>query len=72
MEKEVVIKVLKTNENRDAAEKKKNVMIYDLKEKVIPMRIKKEKEETKCIQEILKQLNDVDENTEFETEESVT
>ena len=34
-----MIKVLKTNENivRDAAEKKKNVMIYGLKGKVIPM-----------------------------------
>ena len=42
MEKEV-IKVLKTNENivRDAAEKKKNVMIYGLKEKIIPMRTKR-------------------------------
>ena len=44
MEKEV-IKILKTNENmiRDAAEKKNNIMIYRLKEKVIPMKIKKKK-----------------------------
>ena len=58
MEKEE-IKVFKTIENivRDAAEKKKNVMMYGLKEKVIPMRIKREKEETKCIKEIPKQLN---------------
>ena len=57
MEKEV-IEVLKTIENiiRDAAEKKKNVMIYGLKEKVIPMRTKREKEETKCIKEILKTI----------------
>ena len=69
MEKEV-IKVLKNNENivRDAAEKKKNVMIYGLKEKVISMRTKREKEGTKCIKEILKQLNDEDENTKFEKE----
>ena len=40
-------------------------MIYGLKEKVIPMRIKREKEETKCIKEILKQFNDEDENTKF-------
>ena len=34
-------------------------MIYGLNEKVITMRIKIEKEETKCIKEILlKQLND--------------
>ena len=38
-------------------------MIYGLKEKFIPMRTKREKEETKCIKEILKQLNDEDENT---------
>ena len=46
--KKKVIKVLKTNGNifRDAAEKKKNVMIYGLKEKVIPMRIKREKKLT--------------------------
>ena len=43
-------------------------MIYGLKEKLIPMRIKREKEETKCIKEILKQLNDEDENTKFEKE----
>ena len=41
-------------------------MIYGLKEKVTPMRIKREKEETKCIKEILKQLNDEDENTKYE------
>ena len=65
MEKKV-IKVLKPNENivRDSR-KKKNVMIYGLKEKVIPMRIKREKE-TKCIKKILKQFNDEDENTKFE------
>ena len=50
----------------DAAEKKKNVMIYGLKERVIPMRTKREKEETTCIKKILKQLNDEDENTKFE------
>ena len=68
--KKEVIKVLKTNENivRDATEKKKNVMIYGLKKKVIPMRTKRKKEETKCIKEILKQLNDEDENTKFEEE----
>ena len=67
MDKEV-IEILKTNENivRDAAEKKKNVIIYGLKEKVIPMKAKREKEETKCIKEILKQLNYEDENTKFE------
>ena len=32
------------------------------------MRIKREKEETKCIKEILKQLNDEDGNTKFEEE----
>ena len=44
MEKKV-INVSKTNENiiRDAGEKKKNVMIYRLKERVIPMRTKREK-----------------------------
>ena len=44
MEKKV-IKVLKTNENivRDAAEKKKNVMIYGLKEQVIHMRTKRKR-----------------------------
>ena len=43
-------------------------MIYGLKEKVIPMRTVKEKEETKCIKEILKQLKDEDENTKLEEE----
>ena len=72
MKKEVII-VLKTNENivRDTAEKKKNVIIYKLKEKVIPMGIKREKEDTKCIKEILKQLNDADEDTKFEEEVEV-
>ena len=72
MEKKV-IKVLKTNENivRDAAEKKKNVMIYGLKEKVLPMRTKREKEETKCIKEILKHDDDEDKNTKFEEVEEV-
>ena len=48
MNEKEVIKVLKTNENivRDAAEKKKNIMIYGLKGKVITMRIKREQEET--------------------------
>ena len=32
------------------------------------MKIKREKEETKSIKEILKQLNDEDENTKFEEE----
>ena len=41
-------------------------MIYGLKQKVIPIRTMREKEETKCIKEILKQLNDEDENTKFE------
>ena len=41
-------------------------MIYGLKEKVITMRIKREKEETKCIKNILKQISDEDENTKFE------
>ena len=43
-------------------------MIYGLKEKVITIRIKREKEETKCIQEIIKQLNDENENTKSEEE----
>ena len=43
-------------------------MIYGLKEKIITMRIKREKEETRCIKEIVKQLNDEDENTKFEEE----
>ena len=66
MEKEV-IKVLKTIENivREA-EKKKNLMIYGLKEKVISIRTEREQEETKYIKEILKQLNDEDENIKFE------
>ena len=42
-------------------------MIYEFKEKVINMRIKRKKE-TKCIKEILKQLNDEEENTKFEEE----
>ena len=66
MEKEV-IKVLKTIENivREA-EKKKNLMIYGLKEKVISIRTEREQEETKYIKEILKQLNEEDENIKFE------
>ena len=52
MEKEV-IKVLKSNSQRRSREEK-NVIIYELKEKVIPMRIKIEKEETKSIKAITK------------------
>ena len=43
-------------------------MIYGLKENVIPIRIKREKEETKCIKEILKQINYEDVNTKSEEE----
>ena len=39
-----------------------------MKEKVIPIRIKREKEETKSINEIRKQLNDDDEDIKFEEE----
>ena len=56
------------NTVRNAAEKKMNVIIYGLKEKVIPMRIKREKEETNSMKEILKQLNDEDKDTKFEEE----
>ena len=44
MEKEV-IKILKTNENivGVAAGKETNVIMYEFKEKVIPMRMKREK-----------------------------
>ena len=68
MEKEV-IKELNTNENivRDAAEKKNNVIIYRLEEKVTHTEIKRKKE-TKCIKEIRNKLNDEDENTKFEEE----
>ena len=54
--KKVIVKVSKTNENiiSDAAEKKNNVMIFGSKGKVIPMRIKRDKEETKSIKKILK------------------
>ena len=62
------MKTLSENIVRDTVEKKKNVTIYGLKEKVIPMRTKREKEETKCIRGILKQLYDEDDNTKFEEE----
>ena len=55
MEKKVN-KIIKTKENtvRNAAENKQNSTIFGFKEKVIPMRIKLGKKETKCIMEILK------------------
>ena len=41
---------------------------YWIERNVIPMKIKREKEETKSSKVILKQLNDEDENTKFEEE----
>ena len=50
-----VIKVIRTEENmiRDAAEKK-NVIIYRLKDEIIRLKIKRDKEEIKNIKDILK------------------
>ncbi len=61
VEKEVV-KALKNNEDlvRDAAGKKKNVIVYGIKEKNITCKLKRDKEETKTEKDLLKKLNDED------------
>lgn len=64
-----VVNVLKNNGQivREEAEKKKSIIVHGIKEKNIPMKINRDKEETKKAKEILKQLNE-EEDIKFEEE----
>lgn len=68
VEKEVV-KVIKKNEElvREVADKKKSVIVFGLKEKTITYKPKRDKEELKSIKDLLKNLND-DEQQSIEEE----
>ena len=66
-----VVKVIKEKENivRETVDKKKCVMIFGLKEKVLPLRHIREKEERRVVKEIFKEVKEENDEIEEEIEE---
>ena len=66
-----IVKVIKENENlvRETVEKKKCVLIFDMKEDIIPHRLQREKTERENINKIMKEVKSDDSNLENEIEE---
>ena len=66
----VRVKVIKEKENivRDTVDKKKCIIIFGVKEKVLPMRPTREKEGRKVVREVVKAVQEENSDQDEETE----